>query len=251
MTTQLLNYRISGSGSPVVFLHGFMEEMRMWEQLTAQLPHTCISIDLHGHGASFFDASLTPSISKMAAQVAEVLSKESIANALVVGHSLGGYVGLELMKQLPQLEHLVLFHSHPWDDPVERKLDRNRVIELVQTKADLFIKEAIPNLFAHPNNQQKAIAEYSAIAQKMSGNQIAWAAAAMRDRSNNEFICAQEPQRFTVIQGKMDKLIPAEPLKKWCYMSGVNYVEIPDVGHMSHVEDPNRVFELLKIILEQ
>lgn len=153
MPDPFLHYTISGRGQAVIFLHGFMENGSMWSELVHQLPVKAYVIDLHGHGASFFHPDLPASIEIMARQVMQIVEKEQLQQALVVGHSLGGYVALELFRMNPDFEHVVLFHSNPWSDSLDKQQDRERVAKLVKTKKEFFISEAIPNLFYGPQSE--------------------------------------------------------------------------------------------------
>jgi pimeloyl-ACP methyl ester carboxylesterase len=48
-----MNYKVFGSGRAVVFLHGFLESISMWEYLALhELNRTCILFDIPGHGKS-------------------------------------------------------------------------------------------------------------------------------------------------------------------------------------------------------
>jgi len=249
-TTRLLHYRISGNGDPVVFLHGFMEDISIWDRITNAFPDKqCICIDLHGHGNSFFDPDLKPSTALMAEQVMEIIRELRLSHYQVVGHSLGGYVGCELLKADPAVEHLTLLHSHPWPDPETKKQDRNRVIELVRTKAQHFISEAVPNLFAHPEEHPTTIERYKAIANKMDPAAIGWAAAAMRDRLSSVGIVKEKASAVSVIQGQLDRTIPNLKMREFAIESGVSFYEIPDCGHMGMEEAPERVLEILKVII--
>ncbi len=252
MTKQfpILNYRISGNGDPVVFLHGFMEDLSMWETFLPDLQHkTCISIDLHGHGESFFNESLPCEISTMAQQVKDTLNELAIPNYQLVGHSLGGYVGLELLKTDSRVEHLVLFHSHPWPDSPAKKADRDRVSKFVLTKSVVFIREAIPNLFAFPGEHSGAIRQYCAIAEKMDPKAIAWSTTAMRNRGSSEQLLTDRPENVSIIQGQLDPLIPNLQLREFAEKNGVGFYEIPRCGHMGQVEAPAESIELLSMIL--
>lgn len=249
MGEQALNYRISGSGNPVIFLHGFMENLHMWDQLLDDFPCEAICIDLNGHGESELVDQEELSIVYMANQVANIILKEKLEHAVIVGHSMGGYVGLELMKQFPSLEHLVLFHSHPWEDSPEKKRDRERVAELVQTKSSVFIHEAIPNLFFHPESNQKAIEKYIQMAERMLPKSIAWAARAMKNRNNNEQLLIENPNRFCFVVGENDKLISSEEVKAFCMRNEVPFVIIPEVGHMAHEEEILQTKSILQAIL--
>jgi pimeloyl-ACP methyl ester carboxylesterase len=246
-STSFLNYRISGNGDPVLFLHGFMEDSSMWEPLIDHLPVKAILIDLPGHGKSEISTH-HPSIESIANDVMNIVHKENIQDAQIVGHSLGGYVALELMKKNELFEHVTLFHSHPWEDAPTKKEDRNRVIDLVKEKASFFIREAIPNLFWEKSLQQ-TIDHYISIASQMNPSAIAWAAAAMRDRPNNEAIICKHPTKFTLIQGQFDALIPKSATSEFCKKNAINYIEIKNCGHMAHEEQTSNCLEIFKTIL--
>jgi pimeloyl-ACP methyl ester carboxylesterase len=94
----LLNYRVFGNGHPVVFLHGFLEDVSMWEFLTSQqIPFQAICIDLPGHGLSQLTDD-SPSLAFMADEVLKVLDFLKLSEFHIVGHSMGGYVAL-LIKE--------------------------------------------------------------------------------------------------------------------------------------------------------
>lgn len=247
---ELLNYRIAGQGDAVVFLHGFMEDTTFWDDLITAFPgKQCILIDLHGHGNSFFDASPEPSMAVMAQQVQAVADHLDLTHYHVVGHSLGGYVGCELLKTDARVEHLTLLHSHPWPDSETKKKDRNRVIELVKTKAVQFIREAIPNLFAFPDEHREAIRHYCAIAEKMDPEAIRWTTAAMRDRESYTQLLSTKATAVSIIQGQLDPLIPNIQLHTFASEHGIAFYEIPRCGHMGQEEAPGTVKELLKVVI--
>jgi pimeloyl-ACP methyl ester carboxylesterase len=248
MSEQLLNYRISGNGSPVVFLHGFMEDLSMWDEIIPHLPVRAICIDLPGHGSSPVNLQATPSILSMAREVEKILAHENIKNALVIGHSMGGYVGLELLKLVPGLEHLILFHSHPWSDSEDKKRDRERVANMVLTKAAVFIREAIPNLFSNPTVMKDTINEYVRIAEKMDPRAIGWAALAMKNRFDLAYLMEKHPEKYTVISGQNDKLVNVGLLNSFCNQHHISSVVFPNAAHMSHEENREEVIRLFQTI---
>ena len=245
--TNFLNYRISGNGDPVLFLHGFMEDCSMWDHILSELPVRAIAIDLPGHGKSTIPEQQA-SIQLMAEKVMEIVRLEGLESAQIIGHSLGGYVALELMKLNPTFEHATLFHSHPWEDSASKKEDRNRVIELGKEKSSYFIREAIPNLFCDKSLLQ-TMNHYISIAQKMQPEAIAWAAKAMRDRNDNASFMVNNTSKFTIIQGEFDALIPRASTYEFCKTSNINYIEIPSCGHMAHEEQFTKTLNAFKTIL--
>lgn len=247
MTSTFLNYTITGEGRPVIFLHGFMEDSSMWSTLTPHLNVKAYCIDLHGHGASPFEPETRMTITTMAEQVLEIVEYEKLQNAIVVGHSLGGYVALELFRLNPHFEHIVLFHSHPWSDSLEKQNDRERVAKLVITKKDVFIQEAIPNLFFQ--KIPEAIQTYIELAKKMQPEAIAWNALAMKSRMDNAELIRMHPTTFTCIIGQEDKLVNVPLLINFCNAIGVNSIVMQQVGHMGHEEAPRQTVDIFNVIL--
>lgn len=248
MASPQLYFHSLGAGNPILFLHGFMENSTMWPESVQQLPGQKIFIDLHGHGMSPFNGGLLPSISVMADQVEQLMEQNNWKNCQVVGHSLGGYVALELFRRNLGIEHITLLHSHSWADSPEKKMDRLRIADLVMTKAAIFIREAIPNLFHRPAEKRHLIDKYVSMANEMSSDAIAWAALAMRDRPDLSHLLQDYPTSFTVVQGVHDHLIPVERMRVFQYDYQFNYIEIPECGHMSHEEQPYLFLETMKAL---
>ena len=119
---KLLNYTIQGEGFPVVFIHGFLEDLTMWRHMAPITGFQSICIDLPGHGLS--EASEDLAIPSMATQVALLLDALNIDKFHVVGHSMGGYVGLELLSSDDRTQKLVLMNSNFWSDDEEKKNNR-------------------------------------------------------------------------------------------------------------------------------
>ena len=238
----MLHYEQRGEGPVWVFLHGFLESSTMWDYLALDaLPIQQIRIDLPGHGQSS-ELLETPSILLMAKEVQRVLDHLSVADFSVVGHSMGAYVGLEL-SQFKGFEHLILLNSNCWSDSDQKKHDRLRVANFVHKGKSHFIREAIPNLFSNPLEQEQVIQALIQEANGMSAAAIAFAALAMRERTDfTEFVNAH-PEKFTFIHGKLDRLVSVEELQQKVPNA---HIHLLDSGHMSHIEARDGVFSVLK-----
>src|SRR5690554_3916601 len=109
----MLNFKVEGKGNPVVLIHGYLENMQMWEDYAKQLSKDfqVIRMDLPGHG----DSAVLNEIHSMelvAREIKEVLDFLKITKTLVVGHSMGGYVSLALTELFPEkVKALVLMNS--------------------------------------------------------------------------------------------------------------------------------------------
>ena len=247
---KLLHYELFGEGPITIFLHGFLESSTMWEPLNLnELPGTKLLIDLPGHGKSpLSDTSEVPSMKFMADEVARVISKINPTQYRIVGHSMGGYVALELFANTPKgiskPSHVTLLNSNCWSDSAP-KADRLRVARIAYTGKELFINEAIPNLFARPEEFQKEIASLKQEAKAMSSDAIAYAALAMRTRDDYTELVVKNPACFKIIHGALDRLVGVEELNARLTPPAEHItpalIVIPNAGHMAHWEATDEV----------
>jgi pimeloyl-ACP methyl ester carboxylesterase len=236
-----LHYSVQGEGPTWVFLHGFLESSTMWDYLPLDnLPVQQICIDLPGHGWSF-ELLSTPSIELMALEVQRVLDHLAISSFSVVGHSMGGYVGLELSK-MKGFEHLVLLNSNCWADSEQKKHDRLRVAQIVQNAKDIFIREAIPHLFRNASANNAAISKLIDEAKHLSADAIAQSTLAMRERTDFTDFVNTYPEKFTFIHGIHDRLVSVEELQQKVPNA---HIHLLDSGHMSHIEASEEVLRIL------
>ncbi|MCF8269818.1 MAG: alpha/beta hydrolase, partial [Crocinitomicaceae bacterium] len=246
-----LHYELFGEGPITIFLHGFLESSTMWETLNlTELPGTKLLIDLPGHGkSSLSDPSEIPSMKFMADEVGRVISKINPTQYSIVGHSMGGYVALELFANTPKgiskPSHVTLLNSNCWSDSEAKQADRLRVARIAYTGKELFINEAIPNLFARPEEFQKEIASLKQEAKAMSSDAIAYAALAMRARVDYTELVLNNSACFKIIHGALDRLVGVEELIARLTPPAEQItpalIVIPNAGHMAHWEATEEV----------
>jgi pimeloyl-ACP methyl ester carboxylesterase len=97
-----IHYRIGGSGSPVVLLHGYAETGHMWKPVLPHLAqtHTLIVPDLRGAGASDKPASGYDK-KTMAQDIRGLLKSLGFDKATIVGHDIGLMVAYAYAAQYP------------------------------------------------------------------------------------------------------------------------------------------------------
>lgn len=251
MQNELMNYRVLGNGHPVIFLHGFLESIGMWNFIDMnQLPFKCVLIDLPGHGDSeLWDANETPSLNFMAAEVQKVIQFLGIDNYQVVGHSMGGYIALILKESDANCQKVVLLNSTFKADSEQKKRDRVRVADLALQAKNLFIQEAIPRLFYRFDKEEIVVKNLIKEAKQMDGQAIAYAALAMRERRDTFHLFTDFSADIFIVQGKSDPLISCESMKEDMVNHSNQLFVIEEVGHMSHVENPKSTLQLLRMIL--
>ena len=124
--------RDTGSGSPVVLLHGFPGNGSDWEAVAERLTdrHRVVIVDLLGFGSSHAPSSFEEVwADSQARALAMTLDRITIDRAAVVGHDMGGPVALTFYREFPQrVTHLGLLSTNTFDDtPVDFPLSLVRV----------------------------------------------------------------------------------------------------------------------------
>lgn len=248
-----LHCKILGEGKPLLFLHGFLEDHSIWNSIYpffVAKNFQIILVDLPCHGLSRFNGDEC-SMADMAMSLDHLLAKKKIDTPHVFGHSMGGYVGLELMRI--RKINLTLVHSNFWEDSEEKKKDRNRVIEVVKKNKNLFLSESIPNLFAEENRKKCEPIINSLIKKstEIPANEIIATTIGIRDRKSSYDLMNQHV--ISLIQGASDSVIPSAVLESECKKLN----KMPDIyliencGHMSIWEQPySLINHLLSTIIK-
>jgi pimeloyl-ACP methyl ester carboxylesterase len=246
----VLNFTVEGKGKALVFLHGFLESSCMWSFLQLnQLNSQSIFIDLPGHGKSALtDNSESPSMDFMATEVLKVLDFLKIESYSIIGHSMGGYVGLLLKEIDSRCKKIVLVNSNFWEDTEQKKKDRIRVAEIAFKAKKMFIQEAIPNLFGKPENYANEIRDLKNEAMKILPESIAYSSLAMRLRQDFTDEVQKDSSNYFFLHGALDKLVDTDFLKSQL-KSDKNLFVIENAGHMAHIEQSEKVLNILKKIL--
>lgn len=99
-----IHYVESGSGAPVVLIHGWSADARMWDGIRARLEpkYRVIAMDCRGHGRSGKPHEPGAYGIQMVDDVVRLLDHLGIRKAHVVGYSMGGSIALKLLETHPQ-----------------------------------------------------------------------------------------------------------------------------------------------------
>ncbi|MDO2381719.1 MULTISPECIES: alpha/beta fold hydrolase [Rhodococcus] len=93
-----------GEGEPILFLHGFFFDGRMYEAQIAALRdrYRCLTLDFRGQGRSGH-ARTGFQLEQLTADVLTVIRRLDLAPAHLVGLSMGGFVGMRIGAREPDL----------------------------------------------------------------------------------------------------------------------------------------------------
>ncbi|WP_123911384.1 MULTISPECIES: alpha/beta hydrolase [unclassified Chryseobacterium] len=110
-----INYIDSGSGTPVVLLHGLGSSNRDWDLQIPVLAQKfrVIAPDLRAHGHST-RVPEKQGVEYMMEDIFQLLKKTGISKANMVGFSMGGAVSFELAYQHPEIvDKMIIINSSP------------------------------------------------------------------------------------------------------------------------------------------
>jgi pimeloyl-ACP methyl ester carboxylesterase len=231
-------YYLNGenNGTPVVLIHGFCEDSRLWDEWLDFVPQRLyLRIDLPGSG--FSDLWEDLSIEKMAEAVDAVLGHLGIGQCILVGHSMGGYVSLAFAEQHPdKLLGLCMFHSHPFADSEEKQAGRDKAIQFIQKNGHiLYVRQTIPALFIYDYSKgyQMEVNKLIHNATYFAPEAIIASLLAMRNRPDRSEVLKniQCPVLFFI--GKHDTAVPYDLSMQMVHLPNLAVIHLLNtVGHM-------------------
>lgn len=243
-----ISYTDSGEGVTIILLHGFLENKKMWLEYVDYFSkqYRVITIDLLGHGESDC-LGYVHSMEENANAVHEVLEHLHIRKAIIVGHSMGGYVGLAFAELYPnKIQKLVLLNSTSKEDSAEKKLNRTRAIKAVKQNYANFVSLAISNLFSE-NNRTRLVKEIEKVkteALKTPLQGVVASLEGMKIRKDRESLLKQNLFSTLLVLGKKDPVLNYDESISQIENTTAKLVSFED-GHMSQIENK----EELKTIL--
>ena len=108
-----MSYADSGNaGQSILFLHGTGCDSSDWTAVIERLPRTlrCISLDFRGHGESTVPTQLF-TLTNLAEDVGQLIDDLGLQGLVIVGHSLGGMVAMEVARRSQRVVGLVLLEG--------------------------------------------------------------------------------------------------------------------------------------------
>jgi len=222
----------------------------MWDEYVDlfSAKNRVITIDLLGHGESDC-LGYVHSMEENANAVHEVLEHLQIEKASIVGHSMGGYVGLAFAELFPKkILKLVLLNSTSKEDTAEKKLNRTRAIKAVKQNYVGFVSLAIANLFSEKNRTRLAteIEKVKEEALKTPLQGIIASLEGMKIRKDREELLHKNLFPILLILGKKDPVLNYEESIAQIEDTTAELISFDD-GHMSHIENKEELkVELVK-----
>ncbi len=111
-----INYRVIGAGEPVLLIHGYGDNLMMWSGFLADSlarDHRVIAMDTRAFGKSGKPTGATNYGLEMVDDLVALLDHEHVAQAHVVGYSMGAVLGARLATAHPTRVRTVALLAGP------------------------------------------------------------------------------------------------------------------------------------------
>ncbi len=109
---EMVYFDSDNSGQPFLFLHGTGCDSSDWIAVIEGLPRNlrCIALDFRGHGQSAVPTQPF-TLADLAKDVLHLIDSLCLQGLVIVGHSLGGMVAMEVARRFPYIGGLVLLEG--------------------------------------------------------------------------------------------------------------------------------------------
>lgn len=245
-TPAVLHVLRPGTGTPLVLLHAFPVDARLWEDVAPLVPGDApvLAVDLPGLGAARDVTLPEPALEASADAVAAVLADAGHARAVVAGLSMGGYVALALVERHPDLVvGLGLLDTKATADPEDAHANRLRVADVVERSGT--VDEVLPMATALLGDAARARPEVVSRVEGWIRSQppagVAWSQRAMAARPDRTAVLAGFGGPVLVLVGEEDGPTPVEVARATAAVVGGEPVVVPGAGHLTAVETPEPV----------
>jgi pimeloyl-ACP methyl ester carboxylesterase len=249
-------YERAGTGPPLVLLHGGLSDHREWNDQIRDLSDTftVVAWDAPGCGDSE-DPPATYRMPDYAARLAELIDHLALGRPHVLGLSWGSTLALALYEQRPDLPRtLILTAAYAgWagsltpEQVTERLRSSLRDLDAAGSP-ETFVRTWIPSLFT-PNAEPSVIEDYVAVMADFHEGGIRQMLHAMAEADLRSVLPTIDVPTL-LLCGADDARSPssvAEAMQN--AIPGSQLIFLPDVGHMSNLEAPERFNHVVREFL--
>lgn len=227
----MVHYEVLGKGRPVFFLHGWVGSWKYWipSMQVASTSFRAYALDLWGFGETAHNRQAYD-LDQQAELLRAFMDKMGIGKIALVGHGLGGLVGLNFARHWPQSVDRMMVVTCPTEyESVHARLWTTQPVELVD-----WLSNRTPESLALLSDTVRI--DPNAIAASMEGL-----------RANNLFGAARQinlPCLF--VYGQNDPAVPPpSPEKQSAIPQMMHNIILDGSGHFPMMEETQKFNRLL------
>ncbi|MCX7798604.1 MAG: alpha/beta hydrolase [Melioribacter sp.] len=242
---------------PIVFIHGFPFDHTMWQNQINVLSdeYYCLAYDVRGLGESYVgDGQYTMEF--YVDDLFSIIKELKLQKPTLCGLSMGGYIALRAIEREQEaFSALILCDTKSEADDNVGKLKRSENINIINTEGiKKFVDVFVPNCFADETIEEQKDLFNSILTKCYKQNPIGVKGAiiAIMSRTDTTAFLPQIKIPTLILCGSFDKLTPPQVMRTMSEkIPNSEFAIIPQAGHMSPIENPNAVNDLIKGFLKR
>ncbi|HEX6441701.1 MAG TPA: acetoin dehydrogenase dihydrolipoyllysine-residue acetyltransferase subunit [Stellaceae bacterium] len=243
-----------GSATPVVLIHGFGADLQGWMFTQPALAETrrAVALDLPGHGGSTKQLDKAIDAGSFAADLDRALQALGIERVHLVGHSMGGAIGLHFAHWQPdRLASLTLIAPASFGPEInadfidgfvkaQRRREMQEVLALLVHDAALVSRQMVEDVLRYKRLDGVQLA-LEAIAAEWFPNGV--------QREGIAEMAADLTMPVQIIWGRDDRIIPVGHAESLAGRLPVHILD--EAGHLPHMEKAGEVNRLISGFIAQ
>ena len=241
----------------IIFIHGFPYDYSMWENQINFLKekYFCVAYDVRGLGESYVgDGQYT--MEAYVNDLFSIINELKLKRPILCGLSMGGYIALRSVERSMEIfKGLILCDAKSEADDDAAKLKRAASINQINTEGLIkFVDQFVTNCFAEetPKEQEKMFLTTLFKAHKHDPIGVKGAIIAIMSRTDTTSFLHKINIPTLVLCGSFDKLTPPTVMRAMSEkIPGSEFAIIPQAGHMTPLENPECVNDLIEGFLKR
>jgi len=251
MTIHSLHFETTGTGPPLLMLHGFTGSSANWHSHVKVLARQfqVITIDVLGHGRSPSPANVTPyRMENVAQSIIQIVQKLGTGPINLLGYSMGGRLALYIAVHYPELvQKLILESSSPGlataAERDARRQQDNDLADWIEANGIAAFVNRWQKLSLWDSQKQLSAAQQMALRQQRLHNNPIGLANSLRGMGTGVqpslwSHCPQLPIPTLLITGELDTKFVRINTDMASKFPQATHEIIFDCGHTVHLERP-------------
>lgn len=237
-----ISYTDVGKGEPLVLIHAFPTDERLWDAQREGLKDhfRVITLDLWGFGKSSPVDGKAITMTEYAYEVKQLLDQLQIHQAIIGGESMGGYIALAFLEKYPdKVSGLVLSDTQSIADSEEAKAKREETaVSILQNGTAKVINDFILKALT-AQASEKTREFLKGMLESQTPTALASALRGMSMRTDTSHLLSNTQLPILIITGDQDAVIsPKQSESMHQLAANSKLVIIANTAHLPSLEKP-------------
>jgi 3-oxoadipate enol-lactonase len=255
-TRRRIHIRIAGVGKPLLLLHGYPLDSRLWDRVIPLLADDflCIAPDLRGFGNSA-EETQSFTMSDLANDCNQLLDALQIRRSVTVcGLSMGGYVAMEFVNRYPErVANVILTNTRAnADDTSAQRVRRGVAMKAIQAGAASVVLPMLSKLLCDQARQdQELVSLVERMMLETRPSTIAWAQLAMSHRGEFRTVMTDWEVPVCCIGGEQDTIAPVDVVTHMSKLARRSELHlVSSSSHLTPLEQPEQFARIVRSTCE-